>query len=119
MKNIVVLIVVAVAALLAYNFFTNGELSLMPSGPSSAEGRELMRLERGFEKAEKEFGQALRSAGMAGLDTTGDAEAAMDEARHVERDLAKLMPRLKAEDERRKAERLKMRIREFKRRAGA
>lgn len=119
MKNILVLIVVVVAALLAYDYVTNGELSLMPSGPSTAEGEELQRLERAFERAEKAFGQALRSAGLAGLDTTGDAEAAMEEVHRAERELKKLMPRLKSEDERRAAERLKMRIRDFKRRAGA
>jgi len=119
MKKIVLLVVAVVGALLAYNYTTTGELTLLPQGPLSGEEQELQRLERDFETAAGEFNQALRSAGLAGLDTTGDADAAMKEVRRIERKLDDLMRRLVSDDERGKAERLRRRLLEFKRKVGA
>ena len=119
MKKVLVLIVLVVGALVAYNYTTTGEIALWPSAPLTEEDQELQRLERAFETASTEFNQALRSAGLAGLDTTGDAEAAMGEVERVERSLQKLMRRLDEENARKKAERLNMRLQEFKRKAGA
>ena len=79
MKKMLLIAVVVIGALLAYNFATTGEFTLLPQGPLSGEEQELQRLEREFETAATEFNQALRSAGLAGLDTTGDADAAMRE----------------------------------------
>ena len=80
---------------------------------------QLRRLERDFATAAQDFNQALRSAGLAGLDTTGDADAAMQEVLRIERKLDDLMRRLVTDDERRKAEQLKQRLLEFKRKVGA
>ena len=118
MKKVFVLVLVVVGAILAYNYTTTGEITLIPAGPLTPE-EELKRLERTFETAATQFNQALRSAGLAGLDTTGDAEAAMEEVLRIERSLKKLMRRLEVEDVRQKAERLKLRLREFKRKVGA
>jgi len=119
MKKVLVLIVLVVGALLAYNYTTTGKITLIPAGPLTPEEQELQRLERAFETAAQQFNQALRSAGMAGLDTTGDADAAMEEVRRIERSLGQLMRRLEGENARTVAERLKRRLREFKRKAGA
>ena len=90
-----------------------------PAAPSSPEAQELQRLERSFETAATEFNQALRSAGLAGLDTTGDADAAMTEGGRVEQSLEKLLRKLDGDEVRKDAEGLKMRIRESARKAGA
>lgn len=119
MKKLLVLILLLVGAVLIYNYTTSGEIAFLPSAPLTGEEQELQRLERKFETAAAEFDQALRSAGLAGLDTTGDADAAMREVERIEGSLDKLLRRLAGEDARRKAERLLMRLREFKRRAGA
>jgi hypothetical protein len=119
MNKIVLLVVVLVGAVLAYNYATTGKLSLLPQGPLSGEEQELQRLEQDFETAARDFNQALRSAGLAGLDTTGDADAAMQEVLRIERKLDGLKRRLVANDERIKAERLKQRLEEFKRKVGA
>lgn len=119
MKKVFVLVLVVVGAILAYNYTTTGEITLIPAGPLTPEEEELKRLERNFETAATQFNQALRSAGLAGLDTTGDADAAMKEVERIERSLSKLMRRLEVEDVRQKAERLKLRLREFKRKVGA
>ena len=118
MKNVIVIVLLVLGGLLAYNYFTSGELTLIPSGPSTPEMEEIKRMERSFETAQKEFNQALRSAGMAGLDTTGDAEAAMKEVKRIERSLDKLVRRLGNDDERKMADRLKLRIKQFRHKAG-
>lgn len=119
MKKVLVLVLLAVGVLLAYNYTTTGKVTLIPAGPLTPEEQELQRLERAFETAATEFNQALRSAGLAGLDTTGDADAAMEEVQRIERSLEKMMRGLQGEDVRGMAERLQLRIGEFKRKTGA
>ncbi len=118
MKKIVLLVLLLLGAMMVYNYTATGELTLLPRGPLSGEEQELQRLERDFERAAQEFNQALRSAGLAGLDTTGDADAAMQEVQRIERKLDQLMRRLELEDERKKAEELRRRLKEFKRKVG-
>jgi len=118
MKNLIVIVLLLVVGLFVYNYVTTGVFTFFPEKPSTPEEQELQRLERSFDAAALEFHQALRSAGLAGLDTTGDAEAAMDEVKRIERSLQKLMRRLPNEKVREKGERLKQRITEWKRKAG-
>ncbi len=119
MKKLFVLVLLVVGAVLIYNYTTTGEIAFLPAAPLTGEEQELDRLDRDFETAATEFNQALRSAGLAGLDTTGDADAAMQEVERIESNLDKLMRRLVGDAARKKAERLKMRLQEFKRKAGA
>lgn len=114
MQKIVLLVVVIVLGLLAFNYFTTGELSLMPAGSSSDDGKELNRLRGDFRAAAREFRQAGRSAGLSGLDTTDAAAAALAEVEHVEKAVESLAknadnPELKAE-----AEKLLKEIRQYK-----
>ena len=102
MQKIVLLVVVIVLGLLAFNYFTTGELSLMPAGSSSDDGQELNRLRGNFRAAAREFRQAGRSAGLSGLDTTDAAAAALEEVGRVEKAVESLAknaenPEVKAE----------------------
>jgi hypothetical protein len=119
LKKLILMVLLLLGGMMAWNYHTSGELTLLPPGPLSGEEQELRRLEKDFDRAAKEFDQAQRSAGLAGLDTTGDAEAAMDEVKRIERKLLQLERRLVSEDEHHRAEGLRLRIRKFKRRAGA
>lgn len=94
MKNLIVLVVVVALALLAYNFFTTGEISLMPGTSKSPEEQELNRLRGAFRAAAQEYRQAGRGAGLAGLDTTSAAGAALAAVDGVERDLKALRKRV-------------------------
>ena len=67
MQKIVLIVVVIVLGLLAFNYFTTGEFSLMPAGGSSDDGRELNSLRGEFRSAAREFRQAGRSAEHTGL----------------------------------------------------
>jgi len=104
MQKIILIVVVIVVGLLAYNYFTTGELALMPAGGSSGDGRELNQLRGEFRAAAREFRQAQRSAGLSGLDTTDSAAAALEAVNRVEKAVSSLAenaenPEIKAEAE--------------------
>ena len=84
MKAIIVLIVVVVVGLVAFNYFTTGELTLMPSGSGGGEAKELNVLRGEFRSLAREFRQAGRSAAMSGMDTTAAASAVVSELDGVE-----------------------------------
>lgn len=114
MQKIVLIVVVIVLGLLAYNYFTTGELSLMPAGTSSDEGSELNKLRGEFRAAAREFRQAGRSAGLSGMDTTDAAGAALAAVERVEERVEELAddtedPEVKAE-----AKKLLAEIRKYK-----
>ena len=76
MKKAIVAVLFVVAGLLAYNFATTGELTLVPSFALSEDERQLKDLEARFKAARKEFAGAHRTAAVSGIDMTADAEAA-------------------------------------------
>ena len=76
MKKILVVGVLIVAALVGYNYLTTGKLALIPSTTMSAQEKEIDDLVQQVRQATIQFAQAGRAAGMSGVDTTADAEAA-------------------------------------------
>jgi hypothetical protein len=95
MKNIIAIAVVVVVALVAFNYFQTGEFSIIPGGGMSEEEQELNRLKGEFRRAAQTYRQAGRSAGVSGLDTTADVEAALQSVDGVERDVKALRKRTK------------------------
>jgi hypothetical protein len=84
MKAILVLIVVVVVALVAFNYFTTGEFSLMPSSSGGGDAQQLNQLRGEFRSLAREFRQAGRSAALSGMDTTSAASAVLSELDGVE-----------------------------------
>ena len=115
MKKLVVFIVIGVAGLVGYNYYTTGKISLMPPSSLSKEERELKRLEKEFHKAQNKFFQGGRSAAVAGLDAPSDLVEAMSEIEQVEETLFDLYNSITSESEKMKVEGLLNEIREFKR----
>ena len=116
MKKIVVVLVLAVAGLLVFNFVRTGEVTLIPASTASAEGRQLEELADRFEMARKQFGQAGRTASLGGVDTTSDADAALRTVHEVEEALDRLTAKLASDSaEARKAEKLSAAIADFTR----
>jgi hypothetical protein len=93
MKNIITIAVVVVVGLVAFNYFQTGEFSLLPGGGMSEEEKDLNRLRGDFRRAAQSYRQAGRAAGMSGLDTTADLQAALQTVDGVERDLKALRKR--------------------------
>ena len=114
MKKLVVLIVIVLAGLVGYNYYTTGEISLKLPFTLSKDVTELKRLEKLFHKAQNKFFQGGRSAGVAGLDAPADLVEAMSEIEKVEEALVDLYNSTTSESEKEKAEQLLSEIRDFK-----
>jgi hypothetical protein len=87
MRNLITIAVVVVIGLVAFNYFTTGELKILPGSSMTEEEREINRLKGEFRRAAQEYRQAGRQAGISGMDTTAAAEIALITVAGVERDL--------------------------------
>jgi hypothetical protein len=103
MKNIVVLVVIALAGLVAYNYFTTGEVKLIPTPSRSGEDIEVERLEKQFRQAQSRFLEGSRGASIGGIDTPADVVGAMREVERIEEELIALKARLTSEAAKTKA----------------
>jgi hypothetical protein len=117
-QKIVLLVVVIVVGLLAFNYFTTGELRLLPGESGSGDERELNRLRGDFRAAAREFRQAGRSAAVSGLDTTDAASAALAAVERVEKQVESLVNRTQDSNLKAEAEKLLAEIRKYKKDIG-
>ncbi len=117
-KNLIAIAVVVVVGLLAFNYFQTGEFSLKPGGGMSDEERELNRLKGEFRRAAQAYRQAGRAAGLSGLDTTSDAEAAIQTVAGVERDVRALKKRTKDPKVKEQADQLLAEIKKYREEVG-
>ena len=116
MKKLAVLIVIVVAGLVIFNYATTGTLRLLPASISmSDEERAVADLEERFEAARKQYSQAARSAGLTGIDTTGDADGALRSVEQIASDLKKLQQELSSGPAKEKAQTLAASIEGYKR----
>jgi len=106
MKKLAFVVALVVAGFAVYHFTMDG-------GPPSGDEAALIDLEERFESARKRISGAERGAGLAGIDTTSDASAALAE---IDRLLASVQELARRADDsvRPKAERLERTIRAFK-----
>ena len=89
-KKVLIGVFIGLVGLMVFNWFTTGEVALIPTVPLSAEGRELARLEGEFATTTHDYYQAGRAAGMTGMDTTAEARAALNELDRIEKALQQL-----------------------------
>lgn len=89
-KKIAAGIALAAVALIAFNYVTTGEITLIPTTPLSAEARALNHLHQRFVSATHQLNQAEKAAGVSGIDTSADAQAALSELDRVELELKEL-----------------------------
>ena len=89
-KKVLAGIALVLGGVVAFNWFTTGEVALIPSTPLSAETRTLNRLEERFVAATHRYYQAGHAAGVSGMDTTSEAQAALGELTQVENELQDL-----------------------------
>lgn len=113
-KKLVLVAVLIVGGLVAYNVVTTGELSLVPSSNLSPEEQQLNALEERIDAADREISAAGRAAGLAGIDTTAGVEPALRDLERVERELIALKNRTQSETLRKRAERLLHKARALK-----
>ena len=107
MKKLLLLLLVVAGGIVGYSYFLN-----VP--PASADERVLTDLEHQFDSANQSMMQANRAAGVSGMDSTADIEAARTKVRRLEGELQELKPRLASAASRQRADRLEEKIRAFR-----
>ena len=107
MKKLVILSLIAVAGIIGYTRFLNAR-------PASADDLALADLEHRFEAASQSMAMANRSAGVSGMDTTADIEAARIAVRRIDSELQELKGHLGAGSSRERADRLQEKVRAFR-----
>jgi predicted short-subunit dehydrogenase-like oxidoreductase (DUF2520 family) len=115
MTRIVLLIIIAAAGLVAYNYFTTGEMSLIPSSTLSEEEQELKSLADSFREAQKQVRQAERTAAVGGIGNIDAVEDAIRDIEQIESAIVTLKSSLKSSSAMKEAERLEREIEAFKR----
>jgi len=113
MKKLAVVIVVAIVGLLAFNYAKTGELTLTPSFTKSEEETAVHDLQQTFAAAQKQFVQAHRTAGLSGMDTSAEADAAINSVKRIKRELTKLRKTLSEDKAKRIAGELANSVRTF------
>jgi hypothetical protein len=103
-KKLMITIVLVVAALAGYNYMTTG--SLMPSSSASPEDTQFESLEARVQSAGATITRAGQTAGLSGMDTTGDVERAMNQLEQVEKEIQDLQRKASSDEMKQKCERL-------------
>jgi hypothetical protein len=114
MRNLIVLVIIATAGLVAYNYFTTGEFKLIPSSSLSDEEQELDDLVNQFLETQSEYMEGSRGASIGGIDTQADLTGAMRKIEHIEGKIRALQARLEPGAAKEKAARILAQIDVFK-----
>lgn len=113
MKKLFILAILGVGAWVGYEYSQTGSLPFSSSAPASAEEKELANLFDQFESARAEFRSGLKSAGLTGMDTTAQVDAAMQRVQRVGKSLGRLKSKLTSPQAKKKAARLEQEIKMF------
>ena len=108
------LIIIAAAGFVAYNYFTTGEMSLIPASTLSEEEQEVKSLADIFHKARRMVRQAERAA-VGGIGNIDIVEDEMNEIDQIESALVTLKSSLESASAMKSAEQLEREIEAYKR----
>ena len=115
MTKIIMVIIIVAAGLVAYNYVTTGEISLIPGTTLSEEEQEVKSLSDSFRTAQRMLKQAERGAVVGGIGNIDMVDDEMNEIEQIERDLDTLINSLEEDAAIDKAERLEREIEVFRR----
>lgn len=96
MKWLIAVVLIAVVALVAYNYGKTGEIRLLPPR-AAAEDFGLGELERRFEETKRQGEELLRAAGQAGDDAADKAARARRELERLKSEAEATLRRLEKE----------------------
>jgi hypothetical protein len=114
MTKIILVIIIVAVGLVGYNYFTTGEISLVPGSSLSEEEQEVKNLVDRFKTARRMVTQAQRGAAVGGIGNIDIVADDMNEIDQIERDIVTLMDSLESDAAFEKAERLEREINDFK-----
>lgn len=95
MKKIFLAALLVAGGIAAFNYISSGKLGTHGMSARSPEETQVANLESRLQEAEAQLTQASRSAGLAGVDTTADAEVAVRKIDQVEKEATALKDRVK------------------------
>jgi len=90
MKTLLMILVVVVVALVAFNYLTTGELKLLPGDSMSEAGHEVNSLRGEFRNAAREYRQAGKALAVSGMDMSDAAAAALAQVDRIEKEVQKI-----------------------------
>jgi len=118
MRKLLMVVVLGIAVAAVWKGMDHGATPLTGKA-DSAEGRQVQALEEKFQLAQRHLAQAERAAGVSGMDTSGDASAALTDAEQVEKSLVRLQPELTESAAKAHAKELLSQVQEFRRKTGS
>lgn len=105
MKKLLLLVAVVAIGLLAFNYFTTGELRLLPAS-SSPQAQELDRLQTELRAEVRSYKSAGQGAAVSGVDLTAEVAATRREAHRIEKRVLELQKKCTSDKDREKAQQL-------------
>lgn len=116
MKKLIILIILIAVLIIVYKNFVSPSLDDSPEEMTEIDRLEM--LEEEFESAKMQLFQAERSAGLTGVDTTSEAEMAINIVKRIKEKLTDLKDKMTNEEDLEKAEEFEEKIDEFLRKNG-
>jgi hypothetical protein len=111
-KTLLAVVIIAAAALVAFNYFTTGELRLLPASPSP-EAQELNQLRGDLHAVIRQYNDAAKGSAVSGLDTTFEVGELLHKAQGIEKRVRELQKKVKKESDRQKADKLLREVTDF------
>jgi hypothetical protein len=114
MTKFIMVIILVAAGLVAFNYVTTGEISLIPGGSLSEEEQQVKDLADSFHAAQRMVKQAERSAAVGAIGNVSAVDDDMREIERIESELSVLKDELETDEALAKAERLEREIENYK-----
>ncbi len=89
MKKLIIVVLVVLVGWVGVNYLRTGKISLLPA-EMSEEDRRLKEFETELASIESQIAAAGRSAGMTGMDTTGQVGPLLERKEKLEKEIARL-----------------------------
>lgn len=112
MKTFLTVLIIAVVALVAFNYLTTGQLRLLPASPSPT-SQELGQLRSELRGLVRQYNDAAKGSGVSGLDTTFEVGELLHEAQDIELRVRALRKQAKSESDRKKADEILREVTKF------
>lgn len=114
MKTLLMILIVVVVALVAFNYLTTGELKLLPGDTVSEAGHEVNHLRGEFRAAAREYREAGKAMAVSGIDSSDQAAAALAAVDRIENEVRQIATTTKEPEVKADADKLLKEIAQYK-----
>lgn len=114
MKTLLMIVIVVVVALVAFNYLTTGDLKLLPGDSMTEAGHEVNSLRGEFRAAARDYREAGKAVAVSGMDMSDAASAALAEVDRIEIEVQKIARTTKEPEVKADANKLLKEIAQYK-----